>query len=192
MTQKIALITGANKGIGLETARQLAEAGMRVIVAGRRLGAAQAVAATLVQAGLAAEAIALDVTDPASIAAAVETVGARHGRLDVLVNNAGVMRDAFDKKPSEQSIAVWRATFDTNVFGLVAVTNAFLPLLALSENIDIKYDIALGNFALIAMAIIRWPPLFNQTSKNPKYEINEISGNCWSAKYQPVGPCHRL
>lgn len=176
MTQKIALITGANKGIGLETARQLAEEGLHVIVAGRDLAAAQAAAATIAQAGFAAEAIALDVTDSASIAAAVRTVREHHGHLDVLVNNAGVMQDAFDKKPSQQSLDVWRSTFDTNVFGLVAVTNAFLPLLALSDGARIvNVSSVLGS---MAANIDPTSDFYN--FKIPAYNVSKSAVNAWT------------
>lgn len=176
MTQKIALITGATKGIGLETARQLAEEGMHVIVAGRDLSAAQAAAATIALAGFAAEAIALDVTDSGSIAAAVRTVRERHGHLDVLVNNAGVMQDAFDKKPSQQSLDVWRSTFDTNVFGLVAVTNAFLPLLALSDGARIvNVSSVLGS-----MAANIEPTSDFYHFKIPAYNVSKSAVNAWT------------
>lgn len=176
MTQKIALITGANKGIGLETARQLAEQGLHVIVAGRDLTAAQPAAATIAQAGFAAEAIALDVTDSASIAAAVRTVREHHGHLDVLVNNAGVMQDAFDKKPSQQSLDVWRSTFDTNVFGLVAVTNAFLPLLVLSDGARIvNVSSVLGS---MAANIDPTSDFYN--FKIPAYNVSKSAVNAWT------------
>lgn len=176
MTQKIALITGANQGIGLETARQLAAQGMHVIIAGRNLDAARAAAATIEQAGGDAEALALDVTDADSIAAAVRTVRARHGHLDVLVNNAGVMQDAFDKKPSQQSLDVWRSTFDTNVFGLVAVTNAFLPLLTLAEGARIvNVSSVLGS-----MAANIDPASDFYHFKIPAYNVSKSAVNAWT------------
>lgn len=176
MSQKIALITGANKGIGFETARQLAKAGMHVIVAGRHLSAADDAASLLKQEGLKAEAIALDVTDTASIAAAVGTVREHHGHLDVLVNNAGVMRDAFDKKPSEQSLDIWRSTFDTNLFGLVAVTNAFLPLLALSEGARVvNVSSVLGS---MAANIDPTSDFYN--FKIPAYNVSKTAVNAWT------------
>jgi NAD(P)-dependent dehydrogenase (short-subunit alcohol dehydrogenase family) len=127
--QKIALVTGATRGIGLETARQLADSGVRVLLAGRNLAAATKAAEELQLQGLAVEPLALDVTDSDSISAAAAHVHSRFGRLDILVNNAGVLLDAMDRKPSEQSLQVWRDTFDTNVFAVVEVTKAFLPLL---------------------------------------------------------------
>jgi NAD(P)-dependent dehydrogenase (short-subunit alcohol dehydrogenase family) len=129
---KIALVTGANRGIGLETARQLAANGIHVILAARDAAKSAAAAKILKSENLDVEALALDVTDADSIAAAVKQVAAQHGHLDILVNNAGVLLRDGTSKVSEQKMDTWRKTFDTNVFGLVAVTQAFLPLLAKS------------------------------------------------------------
>jgi NAD(P)-dependent dehydrogenase (short-subunit alcohol dehydrogenase family) len=126
---KIALVTGANKGIGLETSRQLAQAGVQVILAARDAAKGAAAAAQLKSEGLAVEALTLDVSSAASIAAAVREIDTKHGRLDILVNNAGVDAGDRTKKVSEQTMEAWRKTFDTNVFGLIAVTQAFMPLL---------------------------------------------------------------
>ena len=132
-TPKIALVTGATRGIGTETVRQLAQAGVHTLLAGRKLEAAQALASALQAEGLPVEALQLDVTDADSIAIAVEQVSARHGRLDILVNNAGVLLENPAVAPSAQSLEVWQQTFDTNVYALVAVTQAFLPLLRKSD-----------------------------------------------------------
>ena len=104
-------------------------AGVHVLLAGRDRDKAVDAALKLQAEGLPVEAIALDVTDDDSIAAAAQEVARKHGRLDILVNNAGMLRDDAQRKPSEQSLATWRETFDTNVFGVVAATQAFLPLL---------------------------------------------------------------
>jgi NAD(P)-dependent dehydrogenase (short-subunit alcohol dehydrogenase family) len=126
---KIALVTGANKGIGFETVRQLAKAGVHTILASRDGAKGAAAVQKLTAEGLEVEALTLDVNDAASIAAAAKTVSSKHGHLDILINNAGVGINDGAKKASEQKMETWRKTFDTNVFGLIAVTQAFLPLL---------------------------------------------------------------
>lgn len=128
-TKKIALVTGANKGIGLETARQLGKQGITVLTGARDEAKASQAAEKLRQEGLDVHGIVIDVNDAASIQKAAAGIERDYGRLDILVNNAGVMLDDAKKKPSEQSIEVWRKTFETNLFGLIATTQAFLPLL---------------------------------------------------------------
>ncbi|MEU6895235.1 SDR family oxidoreductase [Streptomyces sp. NPDC046557] len=131
-SSSIALVTGANRGIGFETARQLASAGVRVLLAGRDRAAIGEAAEKLRADGLAAEPLVLDVTDPPTIRAAAAEVERRHGRLDILVNNAAVRIEEYGKRPSEQPMRQWRETFDTNLFGVVEVTTAFLPLIGRS------------------------------------------------------------
>jgi NAD(P)-dependent dehydrogenase (short-subunit alcohol dehydrogenase family) len=104
-----------------------------VILASRSREKGVEAALKLQSEGLAVEALQLDVTSPASIAEAAREVERKHGRIDVLINNAGVLLDDLTRKPSEQSLDLWRKTYDTNVFGLVAVTQAFLPLLKRSK-----------------------------------------------------------
>jgi NAD(P)-dependent dehydrogenase (short-subunit alcohol dehydrogenase family) len=128
-TKRIALITGANKGIGFETARQLGQQQITLLLGARDAAKGEAAAAQLRGEGLDARAVQLDVTDAASIQRAVDKVAQEFGRLDILINNAGVMRDDPTRKVSEQPLSVWRTTFDTNLFGVVAMTQAFLPLL---------------------------------------------------------------
>lgn len=126
---KIALVTGANKGIGFETVRQLAQKGVHVVLGARDRAKGIEAALKLQAEGLAVEALAIDVTDAASIAAAAKEIEKKHGHLDILVNNAGVLVDEGGKKVSEQTLETWRKTFETNLFGVIAVTQAFLPLL---------------------------------------------------------------
>jgi NAD(P)-dependent dehydrogenase (short-subunit alcohol dehydrogenase family) len=128
-TNTIALITGANKGIGLETARQLGHHNVTVIVGARDPEKGATAVAQLRTDGIDAHAVVIDVADQASIEKAAAQIERDFERLDILINNAGVMLDQPDKKPSEQPMDVWRKTFDTNVFGLIATTRAFLPLL---------------------------------------------------------------
>jgi NAD(P)-dependent dehydrogenase (short-subunit alcohol dehydrogenase family) len=127
--RKIALITGANKGIGFETARQLAHKNVIVLLGARDLKKGEAAAKQLRKEDLEARAIEIDVIDPDSIRTAAAQVEQEFGRLDILINNAGVLLDDPKKKMSEQSVEIWRKTFETNVFGLIATTQAFLPLL---------------------------------------------------------------
>ena len=129
--RKAALITGANKGIGKETARQLGAQGMTVLIGARDLGRGEEAAAELMAGGADAHAIRLDVTDAASIEAAVRQIGNEYGRLDVLVNNAGIFLD--EGPCSTLEVDTLRRTYETNVFGVFAVTQAFLPLLRKSE-----------------------------------------------------------
>ena len=132
-TSKTALVTGATRGIGFETVRQLAQAGVHTLLAGRDRAKAVEAALKLQGEGLPVEAIELDVTDGPSIAAAVDIVANKFGKLDILVNNAGILVDDASKGVSGQSLATWRTTFDTNVFGLIETTQAFLPLLRKSS-----------------------------------------------------------
>lgn len=110
MSKKIALVTGGNRGIGLETSRQLAVQGVHVIVAARDAAKAAEAVAELQAGSGSAEALQLDVTDAASIAAAAAAVKAKHGRLDILVNNAGIIRSSPDGIPSSQPVEDWRWT----------------------------------------------------------------------------------
>ncbi len=132
----IALITGASKGIGLEMSRQLAQQGVTAIVAARKLEAAASAATKLKNEGLKAEAIALDINDSAQIQSAVREINDQFGKLDVLINNAGVMLDGewAISNASSISIDTIRKTFDTNFFALVEVTQAFLPLILKSPS----------------------------------------------------------
>jgi NAD(P)-dependent dehydrogenase (short-subunit alcohol dehydrogenase family) len=124
-TDTIALVTGATRGIGHEIARRLAEAGATVLLGARDPERGRAAAARL--AGD-VHAVALDVTDQRSIEAAVAAIDAEYGRLDALVNNAGVLVD-WERPPTEVTVEQLRATFEPNVFGVVAMTNTALPLL---------------------------------------------------------------
>ncbi len=129
--QKIALITGANKGIGFETARQLGEQGVKILLGSRDPGRGTEAAAKLQKDGLDVEAITIDVTNSDSIQTAAAKVAQKYGKLDILVNNAGI--GTFGTSASEETEEEWRRVFDTNVFGLVNTTQAFLPLLMKSD-----------------------------------------------------------
>ena len=128
ISKRIALVTGANKGIGLEIARQLAQAGVFVILGARDRGRASAAVDGLAQQGFTAQAVQIDLNDGASIAAAAATISDEHGKLDILVNNAGIV-DAEDGPPSVSSPEAVRRIMDTNFIGTLAVTQAMLTLL---------------------------------------------------------------
>lgn len=137
---RVALVTGANKGIGLAIAKGLAAQGLTVLVGSRNLDNGVAAAVDI---GPGAHAIQLDVTDASSIAAASERISREFGRLDILINNAGISHaghpgmsfpeimqtNSLTTAPLEDIRTVW----DTNVFGLIAVTQAMLPLLRQSD-----------------------------------------------------------
>jgi NAD(P)-dependent dehydrogenase (short-subunit alcohol dehydrogenase family) len=126
---RVALVTGANRGLGLETSRQLLERGLRVVMTGRDERAVQHARDALGAGEDAAMALGLDVTDPASIESAERAIAARLGGVDVLVNNAAVL--LFDDR-SVLSIPAegFRDTFDTNVFGVIDTCRVFAPGMA--------------------------------------------------------------
>lgn len=123
MSTKVALVTGANKGIGFETARQLGALGMTVLAGARDRERGQVAAEAL-----GARFVQLDVTDSKSVLRVAELIDQDYGRLDVLVNNAGITGN-FGGMPSQTSLADMRTVYETNVFGVIEVTNALLPLL---------------------------------------------------------------
>jgi len=175
---KTALVTGATRGIGYETVRQLAQTGVHTLLAGRDRAKAVEAALKLQGEGLPVEAIVLDVTDDASISAAVDEVAKKFGHLDILVNNAGIMLDQPGKKVSEQTQDAWRKTFDTNVFGLIAVTQAFLPLLHKSPSARIvNVSSLLGSLTLHSQP---GSPIYD--FKVPAYNVSKSAVNAWTVQ----------
>ncbi len=133
-TNKVALITGANKGIGYEVARQLGQQAITVLIGARDAAKGAAAAEKLKAEGLDAHAVNLDVTDGATIDATKKFVEEKFGKLDILVNNAGITGGyGWDKAPSDVPLETVRKVFETNFFGVIATTQAFLPLLKKSE-----------------------------------------------------------
>jgi NAD(P)-dependent dehydrogenase (short-subunit alcohol dehydrogenase family) len=125
----IALITGANKGIGFATAQLLGARGAVVLAGARDESRGRQAERDLLAGGADARFVPLDVTDDKSVARAAEWIDAEYGVLDILVNNAGITRGDGGGRPSETTPGTLRAVYETNVFGVVAVTNAMLPLL---------------------------------------------------------------
>jgi NAD(P)-dependent dehydrogenase (short-subunit alcohol dehydrogenase family) len=149
---KVALISGANKGIGLETARQLGKLGISVVLGARDLTRGEAAAEGLRAEGIDARAAKLDVVDAADIAAAVAFVEREFGALDILINNAGILTGNLGANNTlTVTDETLRETFDTNFFAVVSVTNAFLPLLRRSAaGRIVNVSSILGSLALHA------------------------------------------
>ena len=124
----VALVTGGNRGIGREVARQLAERGHTVVLTAR-----SAEAATGAARAVNAEPLPLDVTDPASVAAAARWTRDRYGKLDVLVNNAAITYDTW-QRAIDADLAVVREAAETNLYGPWLMVQAFLPLLRASAH----------------------------------------------------------
>jgi len=136
---KVALITGGNRGLGLETAKELGSVGMTVVLGARDPAKGETAAKKLRDAGIAAESLKLDVTKPEDYRTAYNYFDKKYGKLDVLVNNAGVMLDSAETSgdPSKHTSGVspetLRGTFDANFFAPIALTQVLLPLIRKSE-----------------------------------------------------------
>ena len=154
---KIALVTGANKGIGLEVARQLVTRGFRVVIGARRPEAGRKAAAELAQGG-AADFLEIDIADPASITRAVKQLASLVEHLDVLVNNAGILEDGKATALDVDAVAV-RRTFETNTLGPLLVTQAVLPLLLRAPAGARIINVSSGAAALGEMA--SWAPAYS-------------------------------
>ncbi|PTU30846.1 SDR family oxidoreductase [Stenotrophobium rhamnosiphilum] len=176
MSEKIALITGANKGLGFEAAHQLAKTGVHVIIGSRDRNKGISAALKIQAEGLSAEVLPLDVTSSSSIADAAREVEKKHGRLDILINNAGVLLDDPTIKPSQQKLETWRKTFDSNVFGLVETTLAFLPLLHKSKaGRIVNLSSILGSNTLHQDPA---SPIYE--FKIPAYNVSKSAVNAWT------------
>ena len=126
--QRIALVTGGNRGIGLEICRQLAKAGIRVLLGSRDEAKGVKAAREMVANGLPVEARELDVSDDESIKACMRWIRGDLGRLDILVNNAGIMVEENDADP-EQEIKIVRDTMQTNVYGPLLLSRLAIPIM---------------------------------------------------------------
>lgn len=131
--QKTALVTGANRGLGLEISRQLAQQGYEVFMGMRDPARGAAAVAVLQGKGLKVHALQLDVADSDSIKRAVAELATRAPSLDALVNNAGVLLDGWSLPPSELPMAMLRESFETNFFGAFALLRECTPLLRCSD-----------------------------------------------------------
>ncbi|MHC1563468.1 SDR family NAD(P)-dependent oxidoreductase [Actinomycetospora sp. C-140] len=166
-----ALITGASRGLGLEAAQRLAGQGWTVLAGAREPGP---LADTLGTTDLDIRPIALDVTDDASVAAAAKEVQDAVGAIDVLVNNAGIAGAEREIAPADTTAEHLRAVYETNVFGPVRVTHAFLPLLQRSEHPRlVMVSSSLGS--LQEMHAGRWERYPHLAYPSSKAALNMIS-----------------
>ena len=180
----VALITGANQGIGLQIAKELAAKNFTVLVGSRDYARGEEAAKTV---DGDAHALQLDVTDPASIAAAAERVRNEFGRLDVLINNAAISNTglrpgipieeyAKSTRPSTVSLDEMRAVFETNVFGVVAVTQAMLPLLRESPAARIvNVSSGVGSLTQNSDPTYPYRPIFGPVYPASKTALNAVT-----------------
>lgn len=133
---RIALVTGANKGLGIETSRRLAQQGVLVLMGCRSVAKGRAAAKELQKEGLPVEFLQLDVTKPEQIGKAAAMIKKRFKKLDILVNNAGISIDERGSQNDTETVSskVLRRTFDTNFFGLVELTQKLLELIKKSDS----------------------------------------------------------
>jgi NAD(P)-dependent dehydrogenase (short-subunit alcohol dehydrogenase family) len=180
---RVALVTGANQGVGLQVATELVANGLTVLVGSRNFGRGEAAAKEI---GPGAVAVQLDVTDGDSIAAAADRIRNEIGRLDLLVNNAGISKTtrgslsvqeyAKTRYPSNASLDEIRAVWETNVFGVVAVYQAMLPLLRESSDARIV-NVSSGVGSLTANADPAYPyhALFGPIYPASKAALNAMT-----------------
>ncbi|WP_405071657.1 SDR family oxidoreductase [Kribbella sp. NBC_01510] len=174
-THKIALVTGANKGIGKEIARQLGQAGFTVLMGSRDLARGEAAAKELVAEGLDATGIQLEVTDEQSVRSAAREIENTYGRLDVLVNNAAII-PAGDDAVSRVESGVLRSAFETNVIGLVSVTQALLPLLSRAGQARIvNLSTSLASFAQVGDPESRMSTVLTLGYNSSKAAVNMVT-----------------
>lgn len=146
--QRIVLITGASRGIGEAVSYELAQRGAHVVVGARAEAGGQRVVRRIVAAGGSAETVVLDVTAQQSIDDAAATLAHRHGRLDVLVNNAGVLPEVVAGEDGVLNGDIFRDTFEVNVFGVARTTRAMLPLLrGAADGLIVNVSSTMGSLA---------------------------------------------
>ncbi|WP_329457348.1 SDR family NAD(P)-dependent oxidoreductase [Streptomyces sp. NBC_01497] len=178
-TSNITVITGANKGLGHESARLLIERGHTVY-----LGARDAERGKRAAAELGARPLLIDVTDDASVRAAAEVVRAEAGRVDLLINNAGITGAVAG--PDESAADTLRRVYETNVFGPVRTIHAFLPLLSGPGAVVVNVSSGLGSVGLTAdpelrTAVPGWAPF-------PAYASSKASLNMLTLLYEQTCP----
>jgi NAD(P)-dependent dehydrogenase (short-subunit alcohol dehydrogenase family) len=177
----ITVVTGANKGLGYETARQLIERGHTVY-----LGARDPQRGAKAAAELGARPLLIDVTDDTSVATAAEQIRGEAGLVDVLINNAGIAGGF--TPPGETTAADLQRVYNTNVFGAVRVTHAFLPLLELAEApIIVNVSSGMGSFA-----VTRDPSRFESKLVGLAYPSSKTALNMLTSQYSKAYPHIRI
>jgi NAD(P)-dependent dehydrogenase (short-subunit alcohol dehydrogenase family) len=181
--KRVALVTGANQGVGLQVAKELVANGLTVLVGSRNFERGELAAKEI---GAGAIALQLDVTDGVSIAAAAERISREHGRLDVLVNNAGISNTrkgtlslqeyAQMSRPSNASLDELRAVWETNVFGSLAVYQAMLPLLRESSDARIvNVSSGVGSLTVNADPTYPYHAMFGPIYPASKAALNAVT-----------------
>jgi NAD(P)-dependent dehydrogenase (short-subunit alcohol dehydrogenase family) len=171
----LALITGANKGIGFETARQLGQQGIRVIIGARDKARGEEAIQKLAALDVQATFVELDVTDEKCISQAAQYIAETFGRIDILINNAGISGGNANT-PSDTALAVMRTVYNTNVFGVVAVTKAMLPLLRKSQaGRIVNVSSGLGSITLARDKNSEFFQLNNLPYQSSKAALNAIT-----------------
>jgi NAD(P)-dependent dehydrogenase (short-subunit alcohol dehydrogenase family) len=178
--QNIALITGANRGIGFETARQLGQQGIKVLLGARNEEKGISAANELKNEGLDVEFILLDVDNTETHQSAAKAIEEKFGKLDILINNAGIYLDALENgthvQASKTSLDTFRKTFETNFFNTIALTQEFIPLIKKSEAGRIVFlSSGLGSLNLHSDPN---SPIYNW--KAPAYDISKTALNAYS------------
>ena len=178
---KITLITGANKGLGFEAARRLKALGHKIYIGARNPERGQAAAKQL-----GVQFVEIDVTSDAGVQRAAEQIQKLEGRLDVLVNNAGISGGFV--KPESATAQLMLETFDTNVFGIVRVTRAFLPLLKKSSTpVIVNVSSGLGSFGTVLD-----PTTIESTVNNLHYNSSKSAVNMLTLQYAKAFPEIRI
>ncbi|GKT61653.1 carbonyl reductase [Colletotrichum tofieldiae] len=176
----IALVTGANQGIGFAISKKLASEpySYHIIMAGRNEKAIKSAAAQLQEDSLSVEPVVLDLSSDASIEAAVQQIEGRFDHLDVLVNNAGIARA--QPLPGQGTRSVYQQIIDTNVIGSMSVTEHFLPLLAKSQQVKRVVFISSGAGSLTLWSTPGSP---TRAFKAPAYAVSKTALNALCLQY---------
>lgn len=175
---KKVLITGANRGIGFETAKQMAEEGYFVFLGSRNKSKGEEAVQTLHEAGLSqTESLQLDVSDPDSVQQAKEVLASKIKALDVLINNAGILGN-MPQIPSEVSIKDVKKVFDINVHGVIRTTQTFLPLLRKSDTPRIV-NVSSGLGSLTQQSDPSWEK-YDRVKQFAVYNISKSALNAYT------------